>query len=159
LQWQIDCLKSEYSAKISHRIENLYCALSRLLRESRPILQHRADSALSFGSGPDKTESIFGGKIPLRASVFCHYGPTQSQKGRSAIADPSRAPRHVHALDSRELGKRGGEVAAVRPRCAGDAVWIGDLPSEPAQSFPFGILRSDIHRKLKPRLGHARWKA
>src|SRR4029077_13602002 len=151
-------LKGEYSAKTSDRVEDLYCAVPRLLRQPRPILQHLANSGLRLGDGSDKTESVFGREITLRTGVFCNHGATQRQKSRSAIADPARAPCHVDALNRRELGKRASEVAAVRPRSAGDTVRVGDLPTEPAQPFPFRIIRSDVHCELKPRLGHAGWK-
>jgi hypothetical protein len=122
-------------------------------------LQHLANSGLPLSDGSDKTESIVGGQITMRTGVFCYNGATRRQKSRSAIADPARAPRHIDTLNRCELRKRAGEVAAVRPRRARDAVRIGDLPAEPAESLPFGILRSDVHRKLKARLGKARWKA
>src|SRR5215216_2294844 len=121
-------------------------------------MQHLANSGLCLGGGPDKTKSTVGGEITLCTGVFCNHGAAQCQKSRSAIADPAGTPRNVNALNRRKLRKRAGEVAAVLPRGVRDAVRIDDFPAEPAQSFLFGILRSDVHRKLKSRLGHARWK-
>src|SRR5580765_1223061 len=69
-------LKGEYSAKTSDRVEYLYCALSRLLRQPRPILQHLANSGLRLGDGTDKTESIFGGQITSCTAVFRNHRAT-----------------------------------------------------------------------------------
>src|SRR6266699_122145 len=91
--------KIEYSAKVFDRIEDFYCAVPRLLREPRPIVQHLANSGLRLGGGSDKIESGFSGKITLCTGVFCNHRATQRQKGRSAIADPAGAPRHINALD------------------------------------------------------------
>jgi hypothetical protein len=95
-------------------------------------VQDRANSGLRLGGGSDKTKPIFSGQITLCTGVFCNHRATQRQKSRSAIADPACAPRNVNALDRRELRKRAGEVAAVRPRRVSNAVRIDDLPAEPA---------------------------
>src|SRR4029453_7506141 len=118
--------------------------------------QDTANSGLRLGDGSNKTESAFGGEITLGTGVFSNYWATQRQKSRSAIADPAGAPRHVYALDRGELRKRADQVAAVRPGRVRDTVRIDDLPAERAKSFSFGILCSDVHRKLKPRLRHTR---
>src|SRR4030095_12306559 len=109
-------------------------------------MQHLANSGRCVIGGLDETEAIFRGKITLCTRVFCDHRATQRQKSRSPIADPAGPPRHVNALNRSELSKRAGEVAAVRPRRAREVVWIDNVPAEPAQSFSFGILRSDVHR-------------
>src|SRR5207249_11596715 len=95
--------KIEYPAQIFDRIKDLYCAPARLLRQPRPILQYFAHSDLCQCGGSDKTESIFRREVTFCAGVFGNHGTTQRKKGRSAIADPAGAPRHVNALDRREF--------------------------------------------------------
>src|SRR5262245_31904715 len=121
-------------------------------------MQHLANSGLGLGGRSDEMEAVFGRKITLCTGVFCDHRATQRQKSRGAIADPAGTPRHVDALNRSELSKRGSKVAAVRSKRGRDTVRINDQPAESAQSFPFGIFRSDVHRKLKPRLRHASWK-
>src|SRR5262249_30683561 len=120
--------------------------------------QHLAHSRLRLGSGPDKTKAVFRGEITLCAGVFGNYRTTQRQKSRSAIANPAGAPRHVNTFDRRKFGERASEVATISASGAGDLVRMDNFPTETAQSLSFGIFRSNVHRELKPRLRHTRWK-
>src|SRR5262249_10181086 len=123
-----------------------------------PTAHPPAPGRLRLGSGPDKTKAVFRGEITLCAGVFGNYRTTQRQKSRSAIANPAGAPRHVNPFNRRKFSERAGEVAAISASGAGDPVRIDNFPAEMAQSFSFGIFRSNVHRELKPRLRHTRWK-
>ena len=106
----------------------------------------------------DKMEAALARQIFSCARGFGDHRSARREKRSGSVAQPTGAPRHIHAFDRRELRQRAGDVAPVFRRCAGDVMWINQLPPLSREAFPFRVAAREIHRQLKACVGHAHWK-